>query len=366
MTSMQEMEVKQSKILIVDDEPANVALLHQMLDQEGYTYIQSTTDPREVESLQLQHHFDLILLDIRMPHMSGIEVMQKLFAFSKREYLPVLVLTAQLDEETRKQALQAGACDFITKPFAIWEVLLRIRNALHARIYYKHQRLRGDEMEQLLWNMVQTHTQELHHTQIQLVECLGRAGEYRDTETGAHVTRMSRACQMLAKAIGWNDARAELLLYASQMHDLGKIGIPDHILNKPGKLDEKERRIINTHTTIGAEIIGNSKGELMQMARIVALHHHEKWDGCGYPYGLSGENIPIEARIVALCDVFDALTSSRPYKPGWPLEKAVDFIRDQSGKHFDPTLAPVFLALIPEIQALRDAFPDTDDQETSE
>ncbi len=358
MSRLQDLEILTSKILIVDDNPANIRLLENMLAKAGYKHVQATSEPRDVESLHLQHRFDLILLDIRMPGMSGIEVMQKLAILSVHDYLPVIVLTAQLDEETRKAALEAGARDFITKPFMLWEVTLRIRNALDTRIYYKRQRLRADEMEQTLWEMVSIHTEELHKTQLQLVERLGRAGEYRDNETGAHVARMSEACQLLAKALGWDDASAELIRCASQMHDIGKIGIPDHILNKPGKLDEEERKIINTHVEIGADIIGAGDGELLRMARNIALYHHEKWDGGGYPHGLSGERIPLEARIVAVCDVFDALTSSRPYKPGWPIDKAVAFLQEQSEKHFDPDLVSVFLGIIPRIQSLRSEYPD--------
>lgn len=342
-----------SSILIVDDEPANVELLEAMLAQEGYINLVSTGDPRQVDGLCRTHDFDLILLDIRMPHMSGIEVLEGLATtLVDGDWLPVLVLTAQTDDETRLNALRAGARDFVNKPFKRWEVLLRIRNLLETRHFYKRQRLRADELEEI----VRERTREVRETQLQIIERLGRAGEYRDEETGMHVLRMSHACHQLALAAGLNSVTAEMILYATPMHDVGKIGIPDHILLKPGKLDPEERKIIETHVAIGGDIIGEHGSELLKTARNVALYHHEKWNGSGYPHGLKGEEIPIEARIAAICDVFDALTSPRPYKEAWPMDKVLDFFKDQAGKHFDPRLVEEFFQIIPKVIALRDKF----------
>lgn len=344
--------LRDSRILIVDDEPANVALLEDMLEQEGYANLTSTGDPRQVEGLHQTQDFDIILLDIRMPHMSGIEVLGKLSAsLADGDWLPVLVLTAQTDDETRLNALTAGARDFVNKPFKQWEVLLRIRNLLETRHFFKRQRLRADELEVV----VRERTQEIRETQLQVIERLGRAGEYRDEETGLHVLRMSHACHQLALAIGLGSHTAEQILYATPMHDVGKIGIPDNVLLKQGKLDPEERKIIETHATIGADIIGEHGSELLITARNVALYHHEKWDGSGYPHGLKGEDIPIEARIAAICDVFDALTSPRPYKEAWPVEKAVGLLKDQAGKHFDPRLVDAFLEILPRIISYRQA-----------
>ena len=342
-----------SRILIVDDEPANVAVLQAMLVGEGYTNLMSTGDPREVVGLHQTHDFDIILLDIRMPYMSGIEVLEKLTAtLEEGDWLPVLVLTAQTDDETRFQALTAGARDFVNKPFKRWEVMLRIRNMLETRHFFKRQRLRADELEEI----VHERTKEVRETQLGIIERLGQAGEYRDEDTGMHVLRTSHACHKLALAAGLSSTAAELVLYATPMHDIGKIGISDLILLKPGRLDPEERKLIETHTTIGGKIIGEHKSELLTLARNVALFHHEKWDGTGYPHGLKGEDIPIEARIAAICDVFDALTSPRPYKEAWPLEKAVAMIREEAGKHFDPKLVEVFLEISPDIAALREKF----------
>lgn len=343
-----------AKILIVDDNAANVALLEAILEEEEYENISSTTDPRQVIALQQQHSFDLILLDIRMPWLSGIEVLALLKDEMRDDYLPVIVLTAQTDAETRQQALEAGAKDFITKPFETWEVLLRIQNMLETRLYYTRQVVRGDILE----HEVKVRTEEIWHTQLEIVQRLGVAGEFRDNETGAHVTRMSQVCRILAQQHGLGDDYAELLLYASSMHDVGKIGICDAVLLKPGPLDHDEWQAMKCHPQIGAQIIGNHSSQLMTLARETALNHHEKWDGSGYPDGKSGEDIPMGARIAAISDVFDALTSQRPYKQAWPVEKAVALIQEESGRHFDPALVEVFLANLNAILAVKERYAD--------
>jgi len=346
----------QSKILIVDDEPVNVLLLEYILAAEGYQNVHSSTDPRQVQSLQQREQFDLILLDMRMPHMSGIDVMAALAEQEHDNFIPILVLTAQSDDETRVNALVAGAMDFLTKPFKNWEVLLRIHNMLKTRQFYLAQRYRADELEE----KVRERTQEVRANQLKIVQRLGRAGEFRDNETGAHVIRMSRSCQLLALAAGLDSQRAELILFASPMHDVGKIGIPDDILLKPGKLTIDEFEIMKTHAQIGGEIIGDDSSELLSMARLIAVNHHEKWDGSGYPRGISGVAIAIESRIASICDVFDALMSERPYKQAWPVDEAVALISDQAGIHFDPELVATFLDILPNILQLREQYPDNE------
>ncbi len=356
-----EKSILQSRILVVDDEPVNTALLVQILEDAGYTRIHSTTDPREVVPLHRENQYDLILLDIRMPHMSGLQVMETLTRYQQDDYLPVIVLTAQIDDDTRLQALSGGARDFLPKPFKHWEVLMRIHNMLEARLFFKQQQIRADELEQ----RVQERTRELRETQLEIIRRLGRAAEYRDNETGAHVLRMSKSCQLLALAAGLDVKHAELILFATPMHDIGKIGIPDAILLKQGPLDGDERKIMNTHVELGAKIIGEHHSVLLKMAHSIAFCHHEKWDGSGYPRGLKGEDIPIESRITTICDVFDALTSERPYKKAWPLEQAVTYLQDQAGKHFDPHLIEHFLKILPEVQKLRQELPDEEVLPTS-
>ncbi|NVK19811.1 MAG: response regulator [Methylocystaceae bacterium] len=351
-------EIQQSKILVVDDKPANVMLLEQLLEEEGYTNIFSTMDSRKVVELYVSENIDMILLDIRMPHMDGIEVMEALKeVIGPDDYLPILVLTAQTDMETRQRALSVGARDFLTKPFQPWEVFQRIHNMLETRVFYLSQRSRAN----VLADEVFKRTQQIRETQLEVVRRLGRAGEYRDNETGAHVVRMSKSCKLLALAAGLDREFAELILQASPMHDVGKIGIPDRILLKPGRLTPEERVIMETHVEIGVDIIGEFESPMLEMARSIAATHHEKWDGSGYPDKLSGKDIPVEGRIAAICDVFDALTSERPYKEAWPLEKAVSFLEENAGSHFDPDLVQLFISIIPDVVALREQHPDEEE-----
>ncbi|NDV18514.1 response regulator [Pseudodesulfovibrio sp. JC047] len=343
-----------SSILIVDDNPTNIALLEDILEEEGYGNYVSTTDPCCVVDLHAKEHFDLLLLDIRMPRMNGIEVMHALQEQHQEEYLPILVLTAQTDQQTRQRALEAGAKDFLTKPFDHWEVLLRIRNMLETKYYYKRQVMRGNILEE----QVRERTRALREAQLEIVRRLGRAGEYRDNETGAHVIRMSKVAEILARGMGLRPEFCERILHASPMHDVGKIAIPDAILLKPGPLNQEEWEIMKSHTTFGSDIMGDHPSEVILMASELALCHHERWDGTGYPNGLKGEAIPLAARIAAVSDVFDALMSRRPYKDPWPVEKAVEYIRKSSGSHFDPQVVDVFLSCLPEILAVREKHPD--------
>jgi len=351
----------QANILVVDDKEQNIKLIEMMLKYAGYNNVQSTMEPRQVKELYLNNNFDLILLDIRMPHLDGFQVMQQLRDCLKDDYLPILVLTAQNDMQTRLQALESGAKDFVTKPFDRVEVLNRIDNLLEVRALYNERKNMADVMEKKFL----TRTRELHDTRLKIIQRLGRAGEYRDNETGMHVIRMSKSSQKLALAAGLGESYAELILNASPMHDVGKIGIADSILLKPGKLDKDEFDTMKTHAQIGADIIGNDSSDLMKMARSIAITHHEKWDGSGYPNGLKGEETPIEGRISAICDVFDALTSVRPYKKAWPVEKALSLINSESGKHFDPDLVPLFNEIFPDIITIREEYGD-DKEFTSE
>jgi len=345
---------RESRILIVDDNQANVHLLEQLLDIEDFENVKSTTDPRTVKDLHQEFNFDLILLDIRMPHMDGFEVMAGLKEIHKEDYLPIIVLTAQRDMETRLRALESGAKDFLTKPFDRLEVLHRIENMLEVRYLYNEQSRQAEILEQ----KVQDRTKEISKTRLEIIQRLGRAGEYRDNETGMHVIRMSKSCHRLALSSGLSEGHAEQIFLASPMHDVGKIGIPDNILLKPGKLDDEEWVIMRSHTEIGGDIIGEHDSGLMIMAREIALTHHEKWDGSGYPNGLRADQIPIEGRIAAICDVFDALTSVRPYKEAWPVEKALALIQNESGKHFDPNLVEHFTTIYDQILRIRDKYAD--------
>jgi putative two-component system response regulator len=343
-----------ARILVVDDNETNVALLEAILDGDGYTNISSTTDPRKVKALFQKWRYDLVVLDIQMPHMDGLEVMEQLRLVTELDYMPVLVLTADTNPETRLQALEIGAKDFIAKPFEHAEFLHRVRNMLEVRLLYKRQRWQAEHFEA----MVRERTTELHETRLEIIRRLGRAGEYRDNETGMHIMRMSKGCQRLALAAGLDENQAALILQASPMHDVGKIGIPDRILLKPGRLEGEEWEIMKTHAEIGAKILEGHSSDIMELARSIALSHHEKWDGSGYPYGSKDVAIPIEGRIAAVCDVFDALTSERPYKKAWSVEDGMDFIKDNAGSHFDPELTRLFTEILPEILAIKEKYAE--------
>ncbi|MEK6662458.1 MAG: HD domain-containing phosphohydrolase [Pseudomonadota bacterium] len=343
-----------ARILIVDDEPANLKLLEKMLNRQGYDNLTLIEDPREV--LQAYEHDmpDIILLDLNMPHLDGFAVLELLKEKSGMALPPVLVLTAQQGHEHRLRALENGARDYLTKPFDRAELLARVRNLIEAQLFKKYMRDQNEVLEQ----MVRERTRKLRSTRLQIVRRLGRAAEFRDNETGFHILRMSHTSELLARALGWDEDRCELLLHASPMHDVGKIGIPDRILLKPGKLDPEEWEIMKSHVTIGAHILDGDDSTLLTLAREIALSHHEKWDGSGYPYGLSGEAIPLSGRIVALADVFDALTSERPYKRAWPVEATLEYLHEQSGKHFDPVLVGHFMQLLPQVLAIRTRFAE--------
>ena len=321
------------RLLLVDDEPTNLQLLRQVL-QADYRLLFATDGARALQ-LAKEQRPDLILLDIMMPGMDGYAVCQALKRQPLTAHIPVIFVTALTDTQDETRGFDVGAVDYITKPVSPPVVRARVRTQLSL-----------------------VHTDELRASRLQIVQCLGRAAEYKDNETGRHVIRMSLYAQQLALAAGCSAAWAEDLLHAAPMHDIGKIGIPDAVLLKPGPLDAPEWEVMRTHPHIGAEIIGNHGAHVLQLARSIALAHHEKWDGSGYPHGLAGEAIPLEARICAIVDVFDALTSTRPYKKPWSTEDAVAHIQSQAGKHFEPRLVDLFVALLPQLLPIQQRWAD--------
>jgi putative two-component system response regulator len=343
----------EARILVVDDQKPNVLLLRKMLQAAGYRHVDTTTEPLEVQGLHESNPYDVILLDIRMPRLDGFGVMRLLHENQGADdYVVILVLTAQTDEETRMRALEGGATDFVTKPFNRLEVLNRIRNMLQVRLL--HTRVR--EQNDILEKRVRERTEELADTRLEIVRRLGRAAEYRDNETGLHIIRMSTYSHLLARQIGMGERMAELILNASPMHDIGKLGVPDSVLLKPGRLDDEEWEVMRSHARIGADILSGHHSELLEMAERIALCHHERWDGSGYPEGLAGESIPIEARIVAVADVFDALTSKRPYKKAWSVEDALQEVERCAGSHFDPRLVSPFMEIIPQVRQVMERY----------
>ncbi|MBI5937010.1 MAG: response regulator [Betaproteobacteria bacterium] len=339
-------------IVVLDDEPANVSLLVQLLREGGHEDVHGLNDPRQLMALLERHPIDLLLLDLNMPYLDGYQIIGQVQSL---EHPPcVLVLTAHVDRDNRLRALKSGARDFVSKPFDAEELLARTRNLIEMRRSQVSLRQQNRTLE----THVRERTQEIHDTRLEIIRRLGRAAEFRDNETGLHIIRMSKISQIVGRAAGMSEAEAEVLLNASPMHDIGKIGIPDRILLKPGKLDADEWCVMQSHARIGADLLDGHDAPLLAMARDIALTHHEKWDGGGYPDGLRAEQIPLVGRIVALADVFDALTSVRPYKAAWPVEQALDHIRAQRGIHFDPYLTDIFMDCLDEIRSICHQFAE--------
>lgn len=320
-------------ILVVDDEPTNLQVMRQVL--QGPYRLLFATDGARALVIAREQIPQLILLDVMMPGMDGYAVCQALKAEPSTANIPVIFVTALSDAADETKGFDAGCVDYITKPISSAVVRARVRTHLSL-----------------------VRMEELRETRLQIVQRLGRAAEYKDNETGMHVIRMSHYAQRLALAAGCSADWAEGLLNAAPMHDVGKIGIPDAILQKPAKLTEEEWAVMQTHPRIGAEIIGEHPSGVLKLARSVALYHHERWDGSGYPHALAGEAIPLEARIVAVADVFDALTSERPYKKPWSPEDAMALIQSEAGKHFDPQLVELFVQLMPELLKIRLRWAD--------
>ncbi len=330
-----------ARILIVDDEVTNVELLRRLLERAGFTRIVTTCDPREAKDLYVEFRPDLIVLDLHMPHMDGLAVMQELNQIAEATYLPILVLTGDLSPEARREALSRGAKDFLQKPFGVDEVLLRIGTLLETRFLY----LQIQSQNQMLEAKVRERTRELEAAQIEIIERLAKAAEFRDDNTGQHTERVGQMAALIAKQMGLPDGQVSLIRRAAPLHDVGKIGIPDTILLKLGKLSGDEFEIVKTHTTIGARILSGSRFPILRLAEEIAFSHHERWDGDGYA-GMSGDKIPLPGRIVAVADVFDALTQQRPYKAAWPIADAMGEIDRQRGRQFDPSLVDAFLRII--------------------
>ncbi len=349
--------VLDSVVLLVDDDPLSLRLLSEILRMEGFCNVLSTTDPREVDDLCSAHDVDLIVLDIYMPYLNGFQVMARLQENDETAEIPIIVISALSDTETCNRVWENGAWDFLLKPFNHREVLSRIRNALQARLLYKQVRSNNERLER----QIEERSREIYHTRLKIIHRLSRAAEYRDNETGMHILRMSRYSMLLARGIGMSEKDCEVILHASPLHDIGKIGIPDSILLKQGRLSAGEWEIMKGHTLIGVKILDGDDCEFLEAARTIALGHHEKWDGSGYPHGRKGEAIPLMARIVAVADVFDALTSQRPYKEAWSMAHAFDYIRSEKGGHFDPLLAECFLDLAPQLAEVRARYAEVDE-----
>lgn len=366
------------KIMIVDDEEYNVLVFRKYLIADGYSRIVTTADSRQAIGLLERERPDILLLDVMMPHVSGMEILEFVSSEPSFEHLPVLILTASSDETIRQKALDLGATDFLNKPVGAAELLPRVRNALLNKLYKDRLARHAEELE----GLVRRRTAEVELSRREVVYCLARAAEFRDDVTGHHVIRVGRYVGVIARRLGFRESQVELLELAAQLHDIGKIGIPDSILRKPARLEKDEFTFMKKHCIMGQEILEwfpeyewnrfqylidesasthERRSPLLQLAGLIATTHHERWDGTGYPHGLSGEAIPIEGRMTAVADVFDSLSSERPYKPAYPHEKCLQILEEGRGSHFDPLVLDAFLSAQDEVLAIQRCLADRKD-----
>jgi putative two-component system response regulator len=351
-----------AKIMIVDDEPINIMVARKYLKDAGYADFITTEDPRPALNMIREESPDVIILDIMMPHINGLEILEQIRRDSTLRHLPVLILTATTDETIKVRALELGATDFLTKPVKPTELIPRVRNACAVKELFDHLQQYSGKLEE----SVRQRTHELDESRLELIQVLACAAEYRDQETGNHVLRVGRYTGLIAEQLGFDRERVEMLEQAAILHDVGKIGIPDSILLKPGRLTDEERKIMMNHCQYGMNILRGrpnltrirfeqskapriSVSPVLKLAAIISNTHHEKWDGSGYPNGLKGEEIPIEGRITAVADVFDALSSKRCYKPSQPLDQCLEILLEGRGKHFDPQVLDAFFACLDQI-----------------
>lgn len=340
---MSEFNFAEARILAVDDQPQNVAVLERLLQRAGFEHVQTTTDPHEAVARFHAAQPDLVLLDLHMPGMDGFAVLDAITpAIAPDTYLPVVFITADVDAHLKKKALSLGAKDFVNKPFDATEIVLRIRNLLEARFLYRALEAQNEILEA----RVRERTEELEQAQLELLHRLSRAADFRDDDTMQHTERVGRTSAALAQELGLSEETCTLLRRAAPLHDLGKIAVPDSILLKGGRLNDEEFAVVKGHTEIGARLLSGSAHPLLQMAEEIARTHHEQWDGSGYLQGLRAADIPLVSRIVAVADVFDALTHTRAYKKSWPLAEALEEMRRQRGAQFDPAVVDALLRII--------------------
>jgi putative two-component system response regulator len=364
------------RVMIVDDEPTNIKVVRRYLENAGYKQFITTSESTQALDLIREHKPDVILLDVMMPHVDGLAILEAVRRDRDLRHLPVIILTASTDAKTRENALRLRATDFLQKPVDPSELLPRVSNVLMVKAHHDHLKRYSQELEQA----VTLRTTEVEATRQDLIFCLARAAEFRDDVTGHHILRVGRYAGIIAAQLGFDQKYIKLMEQAAQLHDVGKIGIPDAILLKQGKLEPEEfetikkhcgfgKRVIlplpdaewqrlKDHTSVGSRIMDIASSPVISLAARIAVTHHEKWDGAGYPLGLAGEDIPIEGRIVAVADVYDALSSARPYKPPFPREKCLAIMQEQRGTHFDPTVLDAFVARIDDIVCAQIEYAD--------
>ncbi len=368
--------IKSSRIMIIDDEPLLVRVVRRFLQAEGYHEFITVTDSREALVQINVHNPDVVLLDILMPHVTGLDIMRARQNMATAQYTPFIVLSASSDSQTKRTALELGASEFLSKPVDPSDLTLRVQNALLVKAHQNHLANYAKELS----NQVQLRTSELERSREQIIHCLAKAAEFRDNDTGKHVVRVGKFSAVIADQLGFDTPFCRRIELAAQLHDVGKIGVPDSILLCPGKLDEKAFRIMQQHCDLGCSIIeplarhelellkrrspdgrlsrAEQQSSLLIMAANIAKTHHENWDGTGYPNGLLENRIPIEGRITAVADVYDALSSERPYKHAYSRERSIEIINSEIGRRLDPTVVEAFHKRIDDIELIRNSFSD--------
>jgi putative two-component system response regulator len=371
-------DVRQARILIVDDESLNIDVVQSYLELDGYRNIRSTE--HAIHALELIGEFrpDLVLLDIHMPEINGLEILRAIRGDAAYSTIPVVILTANSTNATKLEALQSGATDLLSKPVHEAELLARIRNVLTVKAYQDGLCRYSEELEQA----VRERTADLEASRLEVIHCLARAAEFRDDDTGHHIVRVGRYARIIGEELGLPESRLEILEPAAQLHDVGKIGIPDAVLLKPGKLTPEEYEtmqkhcgfgkkivdclpqgeadVLRGHAELGGKIMDFGKSPILSLAKRIAMTHHERWDGQGYPLGLGGEDIPLEGRITAVADVFDALSSRRSYKPAFPLQKCFEILQEGRGSQFDPAVVDAFMRRRNQIVQVQIDLADTE------
>lgn len=342
-------------IYVVDDVPTNIELVEAVFRNDRELTVESALNGKELLALIDGKGFpDLLILDLMMPIMDGFEVLERLKDKRGEQYFPIIILSALTDKQSIIRALSVGADDYVTKPFFVEELKARVYNMLKLKERDEFLHTSIDFLESNLLEKLRM----LEHTQIEIVIRLGRAAEFRDNETGKHVERIADYVNLIADELRLHQDQTMMMRYASPMHDVGKIGIPDGVLLKPGKLTDEEFKVIKLHTIMGGKILSGTTLPLLELASEIAVSHHERWDGDGYPFRLKGEDIPISGRIVSVTDVFDALTSERVYKSAWTMERALDYIKDQREKQFDPNVVDAFFNSVSSIVKIKQSKAD--------
>jgi putative two-component system response regulator len=370
--------LKSCKIMIIDDEPLVIRVVKRFLAGDGFTNFVTVEDSRNAMDAISKENPDVVLLDIMMPNVTGLDILRERQKDQAMVLVPFIILSANSENQIKREALALGATDFLAKPVDASDLTVRVLNSLTVKRHHDHIANYANELE----NQVTLRTAQIERSREQIIHCLARAGEYRDNETGEHVIRVGKYCAVIAEELGFGASYCRQIELAAQLHDVGKIGIPDSVLLNPGKLNhaefeimkrhcnlgcqimeplaENENQRIREHANVGSFIMEGVDSPMLELAAIIARTHHEKWDGTGYPNGLAGDQIPIEGRICCCADVFDALSSERPYKPKFPLQKCLEIMISERGTRFDQIVLDAFLKRLKDIERIRRTYNDED------